>query len=57
MNNMGISFGQQIYINSNRGWSGWYTVTDICGTAGTIDIYTEGSIPTWGTESGVSIST
>jgi 3D (Asp-Asp-Asp) domain-containing protein len=58
MSELGISFGSQIYVISQRGWSGLYTVTDGGVPYGTIDIFLENysSLPSWGVENGIKIS-
>ena|GEM_PF-2223708 len=53
---LGLKRGDEIFIRSNKGWDGFYTITD-CGCAyGTIDIYVNRSdIPSYGVENGVEI--
>jgi len=53
---LGLKNGDEIYVISQKGWSGYYTITD-CGCAyGTIDIYVNrGDIPSWGVEQNVQI--
>jgi 3D (Asp-Asp-Asp) domain-containing protein len=53
----GIKFGDSVYVNVGSGWSGFYTVTDLCGASKTIDIFVESNsyIPYWGVKSGVYI--
>ena len=55
---LGIKNGDYIFLRSNRGWSGFYEVTD-CGCAyGTVDIYIDYAyLPHWGVERGVQILT
>ena len=53
---LGLKLGDEIYVISQKGWSGYYRITD-CGCAyGTIDIYVNRSdIPSWGVEHDVRI--
>jgi 3D (Asp-Asp-Asp) domain-containing protein len=57
MASLGISFGSQIYLVSQKGWSGWYTVTDTGVDHGTVDIFLENysELPWWGVERGIAI--
>ena len=53
---LGLSRGDDIFILSNKGWSGFYTITDSGCAYGTIDIYVNRSdIPSYGIENGVRI--
>jgi len=53
---LGLKRGDEIYVKSNRGWSGFYKITDSGCAYGTIDIYVNrGDIPHWGVEYGVRI--
>ena len=58
MAELGLSYGQLIYVVSQRGWSGWYTITDTGCSHGTIDIFLENysTLPWWGVERGVAIA-
>ena len=53
---LGLHRGDEIFIKSEKGWSGFYKITD-CGCAyGTIDIYVNrADIPSYGVERNVNI--
>jgi hypothetical protein len=56
MRALGLDFGDEIYIRSARGWSGYYTVGDTGCAWGTLDIYVApGGIPSWGAENGAQL--
>jgi len=53
---LGLKRGDEIYVKSNRGWSGFYRITDSGCAYGTIDIYIDyKDLPHWGVEYGVKI--
>jgi len=53
---LGLRHGDEIYVKSNRGWSGFYRITDSGCAYGTIDIYIDyKDLPHWGVEYGVKI--
>ena len=53
---LGLKRGDEIYVISQKGWSGYYTITDSGCAYGTIDIYVNrGDIPSWGVEYDVRI--
>ena len=53
---LGLKRGDYIYLRSNRGWSGFYQITDSGCAYGTIDIYIDYAyLPHWGVERGVQI--
>ena len=53
---LGLKRGDEIYVKSNKGWSGFYRITDSGCAYGTIDIYVNSTdIPHWGVEYGVQI--
>ena len=53
---LGLKRGDEIFVLSNKGWSGFYTITDSGCAYGTIDIYVNSSdIPSYGIENGVMI--
>ena len=53
---LGLKRGDMIYVKSNKGWSGFYTITDSGCAYGTIDIYVApGEIPSYGVEYDVEI--
>lgn len=53
---LGLRRGDEIYIKSNKGWSGFYKITDSGCAYGIIDIYVNRSdIPSYGVEYGVKI--
>ena len=53
---LGLRKGDEIYIKSGKGWSGFYTITDSGCAYGTIDIYVaRGEIPSYGVEYDVTI--
>ena len=55
---LGLRKGDVIFIRSNKGWSGFYTITDSGCAYGTIDIYIEQeNIPSYGVEYNVKILT
>ncbi|MDR0851068.1 MAG: hypothetical protein LBN36_01095, partial [Clostridiales Family XIII bacterium] len=58
MAELGLTWGSVIYVTSQRGWSGWYTVTDGGPEYGTVDIFLENysELPWWGVERGVVVS-
>jgi hypothetical protein len=53
---LGLKRGDEIFVKSRKGWSGFYKITD-CGCAyGIIDIYVNScDIPSWGVEYGAKI--
>ena len=53
---LGLKRGDEIFVKSRKGWSGFYTITD-CGCAyGTIDIYVKREdVPSYGVEYDVEI--
>ncbi len=53
---LGLKRGDEIFVRSNKGWSGFYKITDSGCAYGTIDIYVNRSdIPSYGVEYGVQI--
>ena len=53
---LGLKKGSEIFVKSNKGWSGFYTITDSGCAYGTIDIYVKSEdIPSYGVEYGVEI--
>ncbi|MCL2111671.1 MAG: hypothetical protein FWH32_05425 [Clostridiales bacterium] len=53
---LGLKMGDQIFVMSRRGWSGFYTITDTGCAYGTVDIYVNRSdIPHWGIEHNVGV--
>ena len=53
---LGLKRGDEIYVISQKGWSGYYTITDSGCAYGTIDIYVNRKdIPSWGVEYNVQI--
>ena len=53
---LGLKKGDEIYVISQKGWSGYYTITDHGCAEGIIDIYVNrADIPHWGVEYGVEI--
>ena len=53
---LGLKKGDEIYVISNKGWSGFYKITDHGCAYGTIDIYVApGEIPSYGVEYDVEI--
>ena len=53
---LGLRKGSEIFVRSNKGWSGFYTITDSGCAYGTIDIYVErGGVPWYGVEYNVQI--
>ena len=53
---LGLKRGDEIFVRSNRGWSGFYTITDSGCAYGTIDIYIDyKDLPSWGAENGAMI--
>ena len=53
---LGLKKGDEIFIKSRKGWSGFYTITDHGCAYGTIDIYVNRSdIPSYGVEYDVEI--
>ena len=53
---LGLKRGDEIFVKSNKGWSGFYKITDSGCAYGTIDIYVDRSdIPSWGVEYDVTI--
>ena len=53
---LGLKKGDEIYVVSQKGWSGYYTITDAGCAYGIIDIYVNRSdIPSWGVEYDVTI--
>ena len=53
---LGLKRGDEIFVLSRKGWSGFYKITDSGCAYGTIDIYVNRSdIPHWGVEYGVEI--
>ena len=53
---LGLRRGDEIYVVSNKGWSGFYRITDSGCAYGTIDIYVnQGDIPSYGVEYNVGI--
>ena len=53
---LGLKKGDEIYVISKKGWSGYYRITDHGCAYGTIDIYVNRSdIPSWGVEYDVEI--
>ena len=53
---LGLRRGDEIFVKSNRGWSGYYKITDSGCAYGTIDIYVNSwEIPSWGVEYGATI--
>ena len=48
---LGLNRGDEIFVMSGKGWSGFYKITDSGCAYGTIDIYVNtGDIPSWGVE-------
>jgi len=53
---LGLKRGDEIYVKSHKGWSGFYKITDSGCAYGTIDIYVNSNeIPSWGVEYDVQI--
>jgi hypothetical protein len=53
---LGLDFGDEIFLKSTRGWSGFYQITDSGCAYGTIDIYIDyEDLPSWGVEYGAKI--
>ena len=53
---LGLKRGDEIYVKSQKGWSGYYKITDSGCAYGTIDIYVNrADIPSWGVEYDVEI--
>ena len=53
---LGLKRGDEIFVRSNRGWSGFYKITDSGCAYGTIDIYIDyKDLPSWGAENGAMI--
>jgi len=53
---LGLKRGDEIFVLSRKGWSGFYRITDSGCAYGTIDIYVNYSdIPSYGVENGVKI--
>jgi len=53
---LGLKRGDEIFVMSNKGWSGFYKITDNGCAYGTIDIYIDyADLPSWGVEYGVKI--
>lgn len=53
---LGLKRGDYIFLRSNRGWSGFYQITDSGCAYGTVDIYIDYAyLPSWGVEHGVQI--
>ena len=53
---LGLRHGDEIFVKSNRGWSGFYKITDSGCAYGTIDIYVKRDrIPSYGVEYDVTI--
>ena len=56
ISDLGLRKGDQIFVRSNKGWSGFYTIADTGCEYGTIDIYIEqGGVPWYGVEHNVQI--
>jgi len=48
---LGLKRGDEIFVLSRKGWSGFYRITDSGCDYGTIDIYVNREdIPSWGVE-------
>ena len=53
---LGLRRGDEIFVRSNKGWAGFYQITDSGCAYGTIDIFVNrGDIPSYGVEYGVQI--
>ncbi|MDR0875552.1 MAG: hypothetical protein LBN12_05015 [Clostridiales Family XIII bacterium] len=53
---LGLDFGDEIFLKSAKGWSGFYQITDSGCAYGTIDIYIDyDDLPSWGVEYGAKI--
>ena len=53
---LGLRKGDEIFIKSRKGWSGFYTITDSGCAYGIIDIYVKSwDIPSYGVEYDVEI--
>lgn len=53
---LGLHFGDEIFLKSAKGWSGFYQITDSGCAYGTVDIYIDyKDLPTWGVEYGAEI--
>ena len=53
---LGLKKGDEIFVKSRKGWSGFYTITDSGCAYGTIDIYVNSEdIPSYGVEHDVEI--
>ncbi|MDR3364528.1 MAG: hypothetical protein LBS91_06245 [Clostridiales Family XIII bacterium] len=53
---LGLERGDEIFVKSRKGWSGFYTITDSGCAYGTIDIYIDAEdLPSWGVEYGAKM--
>jgi hypothetical protein len=53
---LGLHRGDEIFVRSAKGWSGFYEITDSGCAYGTIDIYIDyKDLPSWGAERGAMI--
>jgi len=53
---LGLKYGDEIFVISRKGWTGFYRITDSGCAYGTIDIYVNSrDIPSWGVENDVRI--